>query len=214
MVLLTNWANISIVHFIAIFGGSLLNRPHNLSKISWYLIAAGLIGGGFDYSEFYAWVPVMGGEEKLIMNTLGAVLLVAGTLANPAFAARSASKAPVFLGRVSYSSYLIHWPIICSFSFGMLYVLKLQLGLDHQTAALIVLASTLAFVLVAATCFERYVDAPATRLASNLARRLMRPAAVAVQAKAGSSALGDDLWELRRGGLGGMWRHPNQESEP
>lgn len=214
MVLLTNWANTSIVHFIAIFGGSLLNRPLNLSRISWYLIAAGLIGGGFDYSEFYAWVPVMGGEEKLVMNTLGAVLLVAGVLANPAFAARLASKAPVVLGGVSYSSYLVHWPIICSFSFGTLYVLKLKLGLDHQTAALIVLTSTLAFVLVAAACFERHVDAPATRLASNLARRLMRPAAVAAQAKAVSSALGDDLRELRRGSQGGIWRHPSRESEP
>lgn len=178
MAVVANWESINIVHFVAIFAGSVLNRVIIPVKLSAYFIATGLLCGGFDYSAFYAWVPSLWGHEKLVMNTIGAIFLVTGTLANRAFSRLLESKVPVYLGKISFSSYLLHWPIICSFSFGMIYVLKFDVGLDHQSAALVVLAMTIVLVIILSTLFARFVDIPAMVLASNFAKlRLTEPQA-------------------------------------
>jgi len=97
-----NWGSKAVViHFFAIFAGSLLNRFSVGPKLSVGFIVVGLICGGFDYSPFYAWVPRMWGMERNFAYTLGAFLIVAGTLSNFTFARMLETRIPMLLGKLS-----------------------------------------------------------------------------------------------------------------
>ena len=170
---LVSSGNISIIHYIAIFSGSLLNRIDVSAKISAGVIVIGMVLGGFDYSVYYSWVPRMWDQEKLVVQSLGAVLLVGGTLHNKTFSQLLQTTVPVFLGKISFSSYLLHWPIICSFGFGMIYLLKVKLGFGHMPTSIAVLAITLPLIFAASYAFERLIDGHATRLASKWANLVL-----------------------------------------
>lgn len=60
----------------------------------------------------------------------------------------------VWLGKVSFSLYLIHLPIICSFSCYM----YLALDLEHQTKILLISSLTIALALYVAYLFTKIID--------------------------------------------------------
>lgn len=70
-----------------------------------------------------------------------------------------------WLGQVSFSLYLVHFPIICSFSC----FLYLQINLSHQITIIIVSLSTLLLSFIVAHLFHHYIDKNSVRLANRIA---------------------------------------------
>jgi len=121
------------------------------------LIAAALL--------FYrTWTPFPG--LAALPPCLGTALIIAAGESGTNVAGRLLSLKPVvFVGLISYSLYLWHWPIIVFHKFG----LTLLEGLDrHQTQALM-----LAVCFVLAVLSWRFVEVPIRRGASALGRRTL-----------------------------------------
>lgn len=78
------------------------------------------------------------------------------------------NKAGVFLGKHSFSIYLLHWPVMESFSCGFFLYLN-RLGLPHKGIVLADLAFTMVLILVLAAAFTYGVVLPAARLSDRFA---------------------------------------------
>ncbi len=77
----------------------------------------------------------------------------------------------VWLGKISFSMYLIHVPIIYSLSC----YLYMKIGLTHAYNAWISSVITVIFVLGASATYTRFVDKPAIAVSVKIAKFLMRP---------------------------------------
>lgn len=80
-------------------------------------------------------------------------------------------KIIVWLGKISFSLYLLHLPIICSFSC----YLYLSLDMEYQTKVLVISSLTIALTLFLAFVFTKYIDKNGVRLANKFAFWLTRP---------------------------------------
>jgi peptidoglycan/LPS O-acetylase OafA/YrhL len=178
------------IHLLTFFAGSVLHYfergLRRIPVLSALLIAVGMILGAYDFSPWFDWArlpmpklaaplfnPV--GSERYVFNAIGAVLLVSGVLGNAEAARLLSSRLPVYLGKISFSLYLLHWPIICSLSFGMMYVLKVRMGVDYLQALASTAIGTLIVTLGASHLFEALVDRPAIRVANIISRYILGP---------------------------------------
>jgi peptidoglycan/LPS O-acetylase OafA/YrhL len=127
-------------------------------------LALALIGavicGGFDVSPWYDWthvVPLADNERKALFNVVGGVLLlyvVRCGLLDGVLQSRPAQ----FMGRVSYAFYLVHLPILLSFSAWFYVMVSKTLALGAVPAALLTIPATFAAVIAAAVVFDRSFD--------------------------------------------------------
>jgi len=179
------------IHCLTIFTGSLLNyccfKRYWGLPVGAALVVAGFVLGAYDYSFWFDWmraapVPMLGGPvvdlaqyDRYAFNAIGAVLVVAGLLSSGRMSRLFASDAFVLLGRLSFSIYLLHWPIICSIAFGMMYLLKVELGWEYQIAALVSFGASLVVTLAISWLFEKYVDRPSQKLAGHFAKEVLAP---------------------------------------
>lgn len=180
------------IHCLTIFAGSLLNYPRferrRIPLISAALIAIGVVLGAYDYSFWFDWIriipiPALGSPvvdlaqyDRYFFNAIGAFFVVFGLLSSERVSALFSSDMFASLGRLSFSIYLLHWPIICSLAFGMMYALKVELGWDYQVAALLTFCVSLIVTLCASWLFEKYVDRPSQKLAGHFAKEVLVPA--------------------------------------
>lgn len=81
------------------------------------------------------------------------------------------SHISIFLGRISFGLYLIHVPVICSFSCGAYLTLYKSLG--HTSAALLVSAATVVISIILGYVFHLFVDLPAVRWSREFALFIM-----------------------------------------
>ncbi len=100
-----------------------------------------------------------------LFGQAGAILVGFAVIALPSLQAVLRSPAGRRLGRYSFSLYLVHWPVL----FTLTSALVSRLAPVGQDAA-ILLASAIGLVVTAGLTllFERWVDAPATRLSRRL----------------------------------------------
>ena len=77
----------------------------------------------------------------------------------------------VWLGKISFSLYLIHLPLICSFSC----YLYLTLNLEHQTKVLLISSLTIALALFISYIFTKFIDKNAVVFANKFASWLTKP---------------------------------------
>ena len=140
------------------------------------LVTLGIYCGSYPYygAETGLWsaLPAIGSAHKPVFyHVLGAFALI---LATRLFAeAREVfSKRPFrFLGRISYSLYLVHFPLVCSVATGLFLVLLPHFGYAAAVAAVFV--AMVPVVLAASTLFTLLVDEPAIRLSDRFARLVM-----------------------------------------
>jgi peptidoglycan/LPS O-acetylase OafA/YrhL len=153
--------------YLAFVIGALLweLKPHR-SLPQWVPVAVLAIGcllGGM--SQFrkpdHSFYPFLLGSyaELLRINILlvwtgAAALIVLAAISSPAFQTLLRSQICQFLGRISFSLYLIHFPILGSLAS----TLFLHFGQNSAFGLCIVLAVYLAAVLIVATIFETLVD--------------------------------------------------------
>jgi peptidoglycan/LPS O-acetylase OafA/YrhL len=135
------------------------------------LLVLGLALGSYPYygadEGFWRWLPTPGSALPIVFHhTLGAALLLVAVILSP-YKAVFDRQAFRFLGRISYSLYLIHFTILAAVPTWL--VLRLQPSLDYLPAIAIAFAVTLPALLIAAYGYARVVDEPATRLADRFA---------------------------------------------
>jgi peptidoglycan/LPS O-acetylase OafA/YrhL len=111
------------------------------------------------------WEPLV---RLPVLSTLmvwtGAIGLIAATSSASRLTALLDQRPLRWLGRVSYSLYLIHVPIL----FFMMY------ALHHQLRMLVIVASVPPLSLIAAGIFYRFVELPSIRLSRKLESELQR----------------------------------------
>jgi peptidoglycan/LPS O-acetylase OafA/YrhL len=160
---------------VAIAALTARERPGGAPLLALAIAGIGLILASYpNYSarEGIWIVPlvVFGEDARLISRILGAACLLLAATLSPA--ARSIDH-PIsrFLGRISYSVYLIHYTILSSLTCGL--VLWLAPVMGYLPAIGAAFAITMPAVVLAAYAFTRLIDEPATRLADRFALRLM-----------------------------------------
>ncbi|MBC7782589.1 MAG: acyltransferase [Burkholderiales bacterium] len=108
-------------------------------------------------------------KDRQLPTILLSILLCAMTLFLLPLNRLLSTPVPVFLGRVSFGLYLVHVPIISSFSCAA-YV-WLRGYTDAMTRGVAVSVATIFLSLMAGYAFYRLVDAPAVRISKVLTKR-------------------------------------------
>jgi peptidoglycan/LPS O-acetylase OafA/YrhL len=170
--------NIEPHYYLCFCGGVALyllrdNLAVKYSNLGLVALALGLIAGGYPFTAptpgtFYDLPMKVFSELRLsplYVWTLGSILIVGGLLVSRV-AQRTLSGVTVrFFGRISFSVYLVHFPLLGSILAG-LYVSIGYLSAYATLACILVYVSA---VVLAATIFTILVDEPAQRFAKKAA---------------------------------------------
>jgi peptidoglycan/LPS O-acetylase OafA/YrhL len=133
-------------------------KPAGGSWLGWFALAQGLALGAME--------GVIGPTAQI----LGAALVMCG-LVMLAPVQRALTTAPArYLGRVSFSLYVVHILVIASLGCGLFVALYHPLG--YAGAAVVSIAVSLVVVLGAAELLTHFVDEPAIRRSGEMYRRL------------------------------------------
>ncbi|BFH17860.1 acyltransferase [Paenibacillus dendritiformis] len=115
---------------------------------------------GFSFFEFY--------------HVIGSFLILAALLNSSRMQTLFNRKPFAYLGKISFSLYLVHFTIICSL--GSYIFLQLHSVLPYGMSVLLTMLNTLPVIFAAAHLFERFVDANTLALLSRGSERLFGPA--------------------------------------
>lgn len=140
----TSVNNLVFQKFLSLFKNQQLNL--------FYLFVLLLLGGLYNYYSFF-YVPVCALIVIVILHTQRAQAFLM-------------NKYLVWLGKVSFGLYLIHFPIICSFSC----FLYLKMPLDNHVKTIVISVLTIFFSLVFAHLFTKYIDQLAKNGANGFGR--------------------------------------------
>ncbi len=116
--------------------------------------------------EIARFAPVAAPNLFQFQSQLAAIALFLGVLLGPAAQRLLARKPPRQLGRLSFSIYLLHFPIL--FTLGCAGFMPLAATMAYPAAVAITFVGFALTVLIAAAGFERWVDRPAIRLSRRL----------------------------------------------
>ncbi|MGJ4891359.1 acyltransferase family protein [Bradyrhizobium sp. HKCCYLRH3099] len=108
-------------------------------------------------------------DNGRIGHSIGAVLLLTGVAASQRAQRSLASRPARWLGNISFTLYLIHVPILCSFGAWLIVTLAPQ---GSTFAAAIGLPLTLTLCLAASAALTPWVDGGAVTLSRQVGRRL------------------------------------------
>lgn len=110
------------IYYFAIFAGSILSYFKNIKRYRFIVFVLGFYFGGFQFNSIaYDYLPNLSflsvdiWERKTFYNAIGAVLITLSVIegfGSKIFESRLAQ----FLGRISFSIYLIHFIVLCSLS--------------------------------------------------------------------------------------------------
>ena len=110
------------IYYFSIFFGSLLYTIKNITKYRLFIFLFGFYFGGFQFNSFiYDYLPNLNfysfdiWDRKNIYNAVGAVLITLSIVQG--FGSKIfENSAAQFLGRISFSIYLLHFIVLCSLS--------------------------------------------------------------------------------------------------
>jgi peptidoglycan/LPS O-acetylase OafA/YrhL len=111
--------------------------------------------------------------------TWGAFLVLLAVLNSQRIQSLLSIRPFVFLGRISFPLYAVHWIILGSFS-SFLFT-QLVNFVSYPLAFLITLAISLPLILAAADLIQRFVDQPGTKASRWLYQRFFQPKQVHVE---------------------------------
>ncbi len=106
-------------------------------------------------------------NDNHFQSSLGALFVFVGVTINGHFRKLLGTSPLRFLGRLSFSVYLLHFPIMLSFGCGLF---ALLVPYDYILAALISTVAGTILSLIAAVLMEKFVDRPAIRVSNYFAR--------------------------------------------
>ncbi|MCZ2897709.1 acyltransferase [Burkholderia thailandensis] len=114
--------------------------------------------------------PNFNDNPDLLWHTVGSILLVAGVIGSRRLSAIIGSRIPVFLGKISFSIYVIHVPVLASVGLRVAAAAQ-NSGLRYEQSVALAFVAYVMAVIGGAILFERWIDAPSIRLANRMANR-------------------------------------------
>ena len=146
----------------------------SLSRLAWIpLLALALFLGGDNGGLAYGHInPALNllcpGNGVQVAHVIGASLLLLVILGNETLQAVLSKSICRFLGRVSFSLYILHGPIIYALACGLFLKLYSHLPFGLLVAGLFVM--TVSFALLAASLMSRFIDEPAVKWSRSFGR--------------------------------------------
>jgi len=157
------------VYYLAFLAGAGLNWLQPTGRVAVACVVAGLFFGAFQIAgPTYSWLPEFK-DGKTIYNCIGAVLLVAGACTGSKAPYLLANPVSLFLGRISFSLYLFHFPILLSAACFVIY--SLGIGVVGLLCALTVY---LGLAIPIAAIATKVIDAPAVRFGHRFAFEIFK----------------------------------------
>jgi peptidoglycan/LPS O-acetylase OafA/YrhL len=121
-------------------------------------------------------IPVLLTEPFAVWHVLGAGMLVTGLCLSPGLQGLLSRRAPQWMGKISFSLYLVHMPVLFSLGTGLFLLLD-RPGLDsYPLLTALTLLGTLPAVLLLSALFRRFVELPCARAAKWLQAKVFRSA--------------------------------------
>jgi peptidoglycan/LPS O-acetylase OafA/YrhL len=161
--------------------GSMIHYVLNIRRLAVFLlILVSFYLGGYNNSFIYDPIRTVFGmanaansfdSAKSFCYLVGSVFLVTGIIHSKRAQSVLSFPAFVWLGRISFAMYLLHWPIICSLGFFMFYQFKIGLGWNHDLSGCATALVVIIAVFGGSEIFTRIVDIPATSFSDYLARK-------------------------------------------
>jgi peptidoglycan/LPS O-acetylase OafA/YrhL len=145
-----------------------VNYNDQLSKFNLiiFLIISLLIGVNFDKIFSMNTSSTTSSVFTIFMNLLGAFLLIVFTLSNVNIQNFLSNKYLKYLGKISFSMYLIH-PLVLGTISSFLFV-KLNNYLSQNTLFFVIFMTSLIFSIVAADIIYRLIDKPSIFIADSI----------------------------------------------
>ena len=155
---------------------ALIQRPW----VNLLLLIAGLYFGSFPYlgveGTIYAvlvWKPGSGFAYFEFYHVIGAFLLLIALLNSPRMKAIFSLKPFAYLGKISFSLYLVHFTILCSF--GSFLFLQLKPLFPYAVSVVLTVLLTTPVIFACAHLFYRWVDATTLDVLARWSKRLLQP---------------------------------------
>lgn len=172
VVLMVTVAPNDYIYYFAFLLGTHLNDVPVVKGRIWLCMLApfGIYLGGIHDAPSYAWLGFIPGDVPTrngFLTILGAALLVYAVKGG-AFSTFLTTSLVRFLGRISYSLYLVHMPMLLSVGCGTYLWLVVGHGFGRVGAASIAITLYTLATLAAATVLTRFVDEPCIKLAKRL----------------------------------------------
>lgn len=112
-----------MIYFVMVWGGALL---HLLTPLRGKMIALAVLFalflGSYQESSIYIWLPSIPSKTLLYSShssvwlEISSLLLVYAIVSSQWLRRQFSRTCLIFFGKISFSLYLIHFPILCSFS--------------------------------------------------------------------------------------------------
>lgn len=135
--------------------------------------------GGINDGPQYAWINTLDLtvnrheiDKATAAKSVAAILLVLAILKCGALQKILSSRICRYLGRVSFSVYLLHVPIICSA--GCFAYLQAHSVMSHRAAGLLAIAISVALTMLISHVYAYFIDQGAISLASRLANTVLK----------------------------------------
>jgi peptidoglycan/LPS O-acetylase OafA/YrhL len=176
-----------MLNYLALLIGSFIHlaekRLRGSNWLSRACLASGLIGVSFSHAWPYAildkvplpsltpYGPNFDTDHVLFWHTVGASFLVAGVIGSTTASRLLNHRIPVYLGRVSFAIYLLHFPLIMSLSYRIAQLGQF-IGLSYWAYAGFALLGLLIALFILAEVFYRFIDVPSMRFADRISKRL------------------------------------------
>lgn len=109
--------------------------------------------------------PVLLTEPFAFWHVLGAGMLVTGLCLSPGLQGLLSRRAPQWMGKISFSLYLVHMPVLFSLGTGLFLLLDRPGLQSYPLLTALTLLGTLPAVLLLSALFRRLVELPCARVA-------------------------------------------------
>lgn len=158
------------IYFYAILAGSFLNLFHSNKKLNPLLLVIGLYFGSFQFNsqphDILPFISIF--DQKTFYNTLGAILTVYA-IKNGFGSTFFQTRPLIFLGKISFSFYLIHFIILCSIS-SYLYT-KFSNNPLHLISLFTIY---IAICIITSKIFELIIDNPSINISHKFTKFLFQ----------------------------------------
>ncbi len=141
------------------------------------LVLGGLVLGGyptfFEPSNFYRYLTLPGVEDVLgVWHVIGAAMLMTGLCLSTRMQKLLTCRPLQWLGKISFSLYLVHVPVLLSVGTGVAVLLSHGGIQSYDLMSFLSAVATLPAVLLVSALFQRYVEVPCARFSRWLLRFL------------------------------------------
>jgi peptidoglycan/LPS O-acetylase OafA/YrhL len=174
-----------LTEYIALPEDSLTPKPNQRSTgISWGCMTIGLLLGSLPYYMTLkpepAWLIL--GSVTQTLNifikdgplTIAGTLLLIGVLTNQSARKVLSHEGFQYLGKISLSLYLLHFPLLCSFTSGLFIWLDRYRGWNYDLKFIIVFVASIPPLWLVSHYFYLWVDKPSMRFANRFGQTVMQ----------------------------------------